>query len=89
MNRWTSGGEAYTHYTMKLENTSGSPVNQWTVTIPFTGNFRLTDGWNGDYTVSGRTLTVTSKAYNGKIAAGASVSDVGFIVAGAEIADGT
>ncbi len=89
VNRWTSGGEAYTHYTMKLENTSGSPVNQWTVTIPFTGNFRLTDGWNGDYTVSGRTLTVTSKAYNGKIAAGASVSDVGFIVAGAEIADGT
>ncbi len=89
VNRWTSGGEAYTHYTMKLENTSGSSADQWTVTIPFTGSFRLTDSWNGDYTVSGHALTVTSKSYNGKIAAGGSVSDVGFIVAGAEIADGT
>ncbi len=79
--RWESGGETYTHYTMELTDTSGASREQWSVSIPFSSEFRLTDGWNGDFAAAGRTLTVSSKSYNGKIPPGGGVSDIGFIVA--------
>ena len=42
------------------------------------------DGWNGDYSTADKVLHITSKDYNGSIAAGSSVKDIGFIVSGSK-----
>lgn len=85
VNTWVSNGEPFTQYTLTLENTSKTACSQWKISVPFDGAFKLTDGWNGDYTSSGNTLIISSKSYNGTIPAGGSISDVGFIVSGGTI----
>jgi cellulase/cellobiase CelA1 len=54
-----------------------SPVNGWTLTWSFAGDQRVSDLWNGNFTQSGRRVTVTNASYNETIAPSASVT-VGF-----------
>ena len=56
----------------------------WEIEIPFHSNITLSSGWNGNYTVDGKVLHITSKEYNGRIPAGGTVSDIGFIVSGGD-----
>lgn len=79
---WNSGGETYYHYILTLTNNTGADCSKWTVEIPFQGAITLSDGWNGDYMVSGSTLRITSKDYNGSVPAGGTVNEVGFIIYG-------
>lgn len=85
VNSWESDGRSFYHYTMTLRNVSGKTGSAWAVELEFSGEISLEDGWNGDYTVQGRTLLITSKDYNGAVAADGSVSDVGFIVSGGSL----
>lgn len=82
VNSWESEGKSFYQYNVSIQNTSDTDCTQWSIDIPFNGEVTLSDGWNGDYTVNGTTLHITSKSYNGTIASGNSVSDVGFIVSG-------
>ena len=50
--------------------------------MTFSTPVTLQDSWNGNYTVSGNTLRITSKDYNGAISAGGTLEGVGFIVKG-------
>ena len=50
--------------------------------MPFSEAFTLSDCWNGEYTVSGQTLHITNKDYNGSIPSGGSVNNIGFIISG-------
>lgn len=56
-----------------ITNNSGKALNGWTLklTIP---NLANCEGWNGTYTVSGNTLTITNADYNGEIGNGGSLS---------------
>lgn len=81
-NSWESGGQTFYQYNLTIHNTSSSDVSMWKVTLNFNENITFSDGWNGDYKVDGNTLVITAKEYNGSIAGGGSVSDVGFIIAG-------
>lgn len=83
VNQWESNGEFYFHYTLTIQNSTGNPCRQWSVSLPFSGPVSLSDGWNGNYTVNGSTLRITSKDYNGNIPAGGSADNVGFIIKGA------
>jgi cellulase/cellobiase CelA1 len=60
-----------------VTDTGNSPVNGWTLTWTFPGNQQITSLWNGTYTQSGKSVTVTSAPYDGTIQPGGSVS-VGF-----------
>jgi hypothetical protein len=60
-----------------LTNTSTSPVSGWTLTWSFAGDQRVTDLWNGDFTQSGKRVSVTNASYDGTIAPSASVT-IGF-----------
>jgi cellulose 1,4-beta-cellobiosidase len=51
-----------------------SAITGWTLTYSYTGNQTLQSGWNGTWTQSGKTVTVTNLSYNGSLAAGASTS---------------
>jgi endoglucanase len=48
-----------------------SAITGWTLTYTYTGNQTLTEGWNGNWSQSGKTVTVTNESYNGSLAAGA------------------
>ncbi|HET9896474.1 MAG TPA: cellulase family glycosylhydrolase [Streptosporangiaceae bacterium] len=50
----------------------GAPITSWTLTFSFTGNQAVTNGWNGNWTQSGKNVTVTNAAYNGSLGTGGS-----------------
>jgi endoglucanase len=72
---WGTGFNADLHVT----NLGAGPVDGWTITWQFAGNDKLRDLWNGRFTQSGTTVTVTDAAWNAKLPE-QSVAYVGFIV---------
>jgi endoglucanase len=48
----------------------GSPITSWTLTYSYSGNQTLTNGWNGNWTQSGKNVTVTNASYNGSLGTG-------------------
>ena len=86
INEWANNG-TYRQYTATIHNNSDADTRIWDVKIDFDGEIKVSDGWNGEYTVDGNTLYISSASYNGAIPAGGSVGDVGFILIGdAELA---
>lgn len=77
---WESEGKKFYQFVGTITNNGNSDVNSWEVTIPFDGVVTLKDGWNGNYSASGNNLIISNKDYNGKIMAGQSVTDVGFVI---------
>ena len=82
VNSWESNGESYYQYNVTFTNDTGRDLTGWQVELLFNGEFTLRDSWNGDYSVAGRTLTITNKDYNGVLAPGGSAADIGFIISG-------
>lgn len=83
-NSWESNGQFFYQYELTLQNTSDADCSKWEIDVLFCDTFSLSDGWNGDYTVFDKTLHISSKDYNGSIAAGGSVNDIGFIISGSK-----
>lgn len=79
---WEAEGKTFYQYTLELENTSDKEIDGWEITVSFNGNIGLSDGWNGEYSVNGSELKITSMDYNGKLASGAKTGDIGFIISG-------
>ena len=52
----------------------GDPVNGWTLRYSYSGNQQLQSGWNGTWTQSGQSVTVTNAGWNGNLATGASTT---------------
>ncbi len=68
--QWSGGFGA----TLTITNTGSTAINGWTLQFSFANGQTITQGWNGTFTQSGSTVTITNLSYNGSIAAGASVS---------------
>lgn len=81
--QWEADGKPVYQYDVTVKNTADADCASWEIALPFDGEFSLSDGWNGNYTAEGETLRIANMPYNGAIAAGSSVRDVGFIVSGA------
>ncbi|WP_187365864.1 glycoside hydrolase family 6 protein [Trebonia kvetii] len=69
-NDWGSGFTA----SLAVTNNGTAAITGWTVTYTYAGTQTLSSGWNGTWTQSGKTVTVTNASYNGALAAGASAS---------------
>ncbi|MEU6665000.1 glycoside hydrolase family 48 protein [Streptomyces sp. NPDC046727] len=69
-NDWGSGFTA----DLSITNRGTDTIDGWTLTYGYTGNQKLSNGWNGTWSQSGQTVTVKNATYNGTIAAGAAVS---------------
>ena len=68
-NDWGSGFTA----SVTVTNTGTSALSGWKVSYTYTGNQTLSGtGWNGTWSQSGRTVTVTNAGWNGSLAVGAS-----------------
>lgn len=82
VNSWESDGRTFYQYDLTVSNTSGAACSAWAVDVAFSDAIALSDGWNGDYSVNGRTLHIVSKDYNGSIPSGGSTGNIGFIISG-------
>ena len=69
VNQWATGFTA----DVRLTNT-GPAVTTWTLTWTFTGDQRVTSGWNARITQSGATVTAADAGWNGALPAGATAS---------------
>jgi endoglucanase len=58
--------------------TAGSKgLTSWTVTFTWPGDQKITSAWGATETQSGQSVTLTNLSYNGTVAAGASLTNVG------------
>src|SRR5215210_5823823 len=69
-NDWGAGFTAE----LTITNRGTDAIDGWTLTYGYSGNQKLTNGWNGTWSQSGQTITAKNATYNAKIAAGAAVS---------------
>ena len=67
---WGSGFTA----NLTITDNGTAAITGWTVTYTYAGNQTLANGWNGNWTQSGKTVTITNESYNGSLAAGAATS---------------
>ncbi|MGN1339006.1 MAG: cellulase family glycosylhydrolase [Oscillospiraceae bacterium] len=71
-NSWESGSSTMYGMQFAITNNTGGSINGWELVLEIDG-LSSCEGWNGTYTVSGSTLTVTNAEYNSNIATGGSV----------------
>jgi cellulase/cellobiase CelA1 len=69
-NQWPGGFGANVTFT----NTGSTAINGWNLTWTFPNGQTITQLWNGNYTQSGGTVSVTNASYNGTIAPGGSTN---------------
>ncbi|MFS7873604.1 glycoside hydrolase family 48 protein [Streptomyces asiaticus] len=69
-NDWGSGFTA----DLTITNPGTDAIDGWTLTYDYAGNQKLGNGWNGSWSQSGKTVTVTNAGHNAKIAAGGNVT---------------
>lgn len=69
-NDWGSGFTAE----LTLTNRSATTLDGWTLTYDYAGNQQLTNGWNGTWTQSGKTVRVAAPDWSKTLAAGAAVT---------------
>jgi hypothetical protein len=51
---------------------NGPAITSWTLAYSYSGNQTLASGWSGNWTQSGKNVTVTNASWNGSLATGAS-----------------
>jgi endoglucanase len=64
--------------TVNVTNSGTTAITGWTVTLTYAGNPTLQPGgWNGTWSQTGGTVTVTNLSYNGALAPGATTTGIG------------
>jgi hypothetical protein len=58
-----------------ITNTGTSAISSWSLVFTFPGDQKVTQNYNGGFSQSGETTTLTNASYNGSIAPGGSVTD--------------
>jgi hypothetical protein len=61
-----------------ITNQSSNPVSGWNLQWQFADGQTVSSGWNGNFTQSGPTARVANATWNASIAAGATLTGVGF-----------
>ena len=65
-----------------VKNTGSATLNGWSLRWTFPGSQAINNLWNGSYSQSGESVTVSNASYNGSLAPGATAT-VGFTATGA------
>jgi hypothetical protein len=72
--QWNDGfGTAIT-----IKNTGTTAVNGWNLTWSWAGNQKITESWDATFSQSGANAKLTNESYNAAIAAGATITGIGF-----------
>jgi endoglucanase len=71
---WGSGASV----NVTITNNSSSAISSWTLAWAFPNSQKISNLWNGSYTQSGTSVSVTNLTYNGNIAANGGTVSFGF-----------
>ena len=63
---------------LSITDTGSAGIHGWVLTWTWPGNQQLSGAWNANGTQSGAAVTFSSESYNGAIAAGATLTGIGF-----------
>lgn len=63
---------------MTITNSSSTAWTAWAVTWSYSGNQQIYQSWDGNYSQSGQQVSIANAAWNGSVAAGATVSGIGW-----------
>ena len=77
VNSWSGGFQGQ----VVVKNTGSGTLNGWSLGWTFPGSQAINNLWNGSYTQSGETVTVSNASYDGSLASGATAT-VGFTATG-------
>jgi hypothetical protein len=77
INSWPGGFQGQ----VVVKNTGSGTLNGWSLGWTFPSSATINSLWNGSYTQSGNTVTVTNASYDGSLAPGATAT-VGFTATG-------
>jgi len=71
---WNTGFTA----SFNVTNSGTTSITGWTVVLTYAGNPQIQPtGWNGTWSQTGETVTITNLSYNGNLAPGATASGIG------------
>src|SRR3984885_10281241 len=76
-NSWSGGFQGQ----VVVKNTGSGTLNGWSLGWTFPGGQAINDLWNGSYSQSGESVTVSNASHNGSLASGATAT-VGFTATG-------
>ncbi len=76
-NDWGAGATI----NVTITDTGTTAYSSWTIAWTFPGNQTINNLWNGTYTQSGASVSVTNMSYNGTIAANGGSTSFGFNIA--------
>ena len=79
VNSWTQGNDSYVQYSVRLSNAQKKAITKWTIVLTMDRKVTVTDKWNASIKRSSKTLTLTPKSYNKRLARKGS-TDIGFII---------
>lgn len=82
VNSWQADGKTFYQYDVTVSNNSGADCGSWSADLSFNENIGVSNSWNGNFSVSGSTVHISSTDYNGGLANGASIGNIGLIVSG-------
>ena len=88
-NQWEEDGVPVRLYTLSVQNGTQGSVAGWSVSIGLSAEGQLKDSWNGSFALTGAEIQVSPVEWNANLAAGASATNIGFIVKGAQVEDVT
>lgn len=69
-NQWNTGFSA----SISITNTGSTAITGWNLTFNFPNGQTITQLWNGTFTQSGSSVTITNVSYNGSIPSGGTLS---------------
>lgn len=72
-NSWNDNSMTCTQVNFRLKNVTASELKNWTVKLNVPEGTQLNQGWNGKYSISGTSFTITPESYNGIITANGQV----------------
>ncbi|MCF6775916.1 glycoside hydrolase family 9 protein [Thiotrichales bacterium 19X7-9] len=84
--QWSTGATIR----LNITNQSNSKINNWIIKTNLPDQATLSNGWGGQYSLEGNTLTITPKAWNASIPQSSSFGDIGFVMSfpqGSEVSD--
>lgn len=78
-NSWDDGTYKFKQLNISIKN-NGSDVSTWKVSYTLDKEYTVDQSWGGNFTISGKTLTIENVDYNKNIKAGETVKDIGVII---------
>ncbi len=63
---------------LSITNSGSAAVTSWTVTWVYAGNQAINQSWSGNYSQSGKAVAISNASWNGSIAAGATLTGIGW-----------